>query len=613
MFFQKLHTLLFHENQVTNPQIRDAIYLNRVRLEKRMVAGFLIIGLILLITLAIENWFIVIYQPGTANEQLANLKQTTTQLTIDVAESKTTLAEQALLSANLQSQINDSRQLPASQIVNSTPATGSTQKYDLKVKLGATRSGYGDFYLRLEGVPNPQGTFTAEGLEQYIDRLIYIGDANLIAICGMYDRGFEHYSLSPKIGRVILSNDDDKTMPEACWSRLEGIAGTKIDPDGKVPVSVVEHLKNYASTGNQERNIISWLVFIDESQRRILGYWNGPNKDPQASCVKTALRQVGWDGGNYFTIDPYQDSVWDILYVNALTNQWGEAIPDFCESANLKPVEKPAWVGYSKIGDSHLINFQRGNNSFQARLRTYPDVWDKNQILVEIMNGAFGKPWVTIQPHDLILLDRGFGDIGSMVYLTLDENKKPLWYVPSGEGPEYTSFQRVPAVWFNPSIDNIGPFFALGGASAYIVDRQPFTQTVAVEFTGIAPVAPLPEVAMPKLPTPEIPVVKNDPPVPMAITLSGENAENYDLMRFKVRELEVKDKHLHIGVGGGSIPIATCEDADLQRLADVLNKHDSNEEIQIWVWRGFIYEIPHEWMICSAWPPDGLFEELEAK
>jgi hypothetical protein len=84
----------------------------------------------------------------------------------------------------------------------------------------------------------------------------------------------------------------------------------------------------------------------------------------------------------------------------------------------------------------------------------------------------------------------------------------------------------------------------------------------------------------------------------------------YGLSRYPVTELQVVDGRLEIGEAG-SLGIAACMLEDVTRLEKVLNEYGPNAEIELWTWRGFVYEVPGLWEICSTWQPPDLLDQTK--
>lgn len=350
-----------------------------------------------------------------------------------------------------------------------TPTPLPARVYKTKItNYGATTKGVGSFTIRMEAVEG--GNLSLEEAKGQIAR-----DVRLISeSCNSTHRDFAFYSLSEggRVGKVVQSLDGRESVSQGCWSTLEKLTGKK--PSNKLFQEAVSTLRGYAGVGKRT------TLFVEEDGT-ILGFWDWGSPPKEKGCLEQGLKEIGMTKP-YFTVDLWAPEVWKVLYDNAFTDwsQWGERVPDLCQSANLIPTSKPNWVKYSYEDDSHTIavkGLEVQIHSDPSICRVYTSQWQRGQNLVEVN----GKKVAVIGQDDLVLVMDGFGDLDRMIYVTVNGDTIH-WYKPKGQGTDWTTFQYVAAVQTSPSVDGmlhvrIDP--AGGNPSPYIIGDKVIHQNKA--------------------------------------------------------------------------------------------------------------------------------------
>lgn len=295
---------------------------------------------------------------------------------------------------------------------------------------------------------------------------------------------------------LYSSNRDDSSVLHLYGSKRDPIEGRCFRYVGTLgtvtniglPRDVVEELMKYEMRWNGiEEWAYNTLVFLSKADGHAIAAIQHAQQLPvMDSCLDFSLRQVGWNGEEYFILNTFNlpKEARELLYRNAVISleEGAPDMPDYCGAQSLKEIPQPLWLKTEPGGDALKVTL----GQLKARIHSdpsicdiYPEGWESGKHLLDVLVDGKYEPIAVFGDDDLVLFDALFGKTEGIVYLTF-EGGTPKWLTPRSEGIDPYRFQRIPAIWLNPSVDGIGPWIQIQESPLpYTLDGRIVTQIPA--------------------------------------------------------------------------------------------------------------------------------------
>jgi hypothetical protein len=340
-------------------------------------------------------------------------------------------------------------------------ATPTPIWYDIVPSGAITTFGQGGFDVVFEAVEGVNFSY-----DQAVKKLDELSETMYNNDCQIRGRTFGHYRTP--LNLEIRSFEGDAPLTNQCLTTLEELTG--IRPSDKLFGEAVDELLALQGTGDLNTLAISYDGLV-------IGHWS--HALPSWVCMNRGLTEaIGFDG-EYFTVDPRDPKVFDVLVKAAFVgrDKWGDLIPNLCQN-DFELVEQPEWVNMTHSNDAHIIEI----GETKIRIHTDPSIcteflheWEQGKYLVDMD----GVKLAVISEGAIV----GFSltDIeGPLVLAKLAENQLQ-WLKPS-ESSVYDNvfhlFRDATSIWF---IDNIGEhitsYVEWGSAKSYVLDGEYFPQS----------------------------------------------------------------------------------------------------------------------------------------